>query len=416
MPGTGSSPDVGIDDLNLYAGGLAVECAEIARARGFGERDLAATGFVRRSVVPPFEDPVTLAVNAARPLVEAAGAGAFGLLIVGTETGLDYAKPISSYVHRYLGLEPSCRNFEVKHACYAATAAVRLAADWAGAGATAGKKALVIATDLAGSAGRRAHHPSELTSGEGAVALSVSAAPRILALEASSGCAARETHDVARPHPTIEVADPLLSLSSYLDLLEIAWEGYRKMAGPLDLEAHFRYLVCHAPFCWLVRQAHRLLVETGVEEIDDAEVTASFERMVAPTLVHTRELGNIYSGSLYAGLAGLLGGLPPTAAGARVGLYSYGSGACAEFFAGVIAAEGPARVAARRIGAHLAARRPVTVTDYEAAATAIETSLTAADFTPDRSRPAWRYDADYRGRGLLVLESVAVHRRSYTWS
>jgi 3-hydroxy-3-methylglutaryl CoA synthase len=56
--------------------------------------------FVRRSANSPIEDPVTLSVNAAEPIVEAAGPRSFGLLILATETGLDFGKPLSSYVHR----------------------------------------------------------------------------------------------------------------------------------------------------------------------------------------------------------------------------------------------------------------------------------------------------------------------------
>ncbi len=95
---------VGIDDLNLYASTLSVEAREIGDARGTSQRDLAKFKLLRRALPPAYEDPVTLAVNAARPIVEQAGRDAFELLIVATESGIDYGKPLSSYVHRYLDL------------------------------------------------------------------------------------------------------------------------------------------------------------------------------------------------------------------------------------------------------------------------------------------------------------------------
>ena len=66
--------DVGIDDIGFYGGPLTIAYDVIARARGLGDRTGRPPSSTRRSVVPPFEDPVTLAVNAARPLVDAAGA------------------------------------------------------------------------------------------------------------------------------------------------------------------------------------------------------------------------------------------------------------------------------------------------------------------------------------------------------
>jgi 3-hydroxy-3-methylglutaryl CoA synthase len=101
-------------------------------------------------VLPPFEDSVTLAANAARPIVESAGAFAFGMLIVAAETGVDCGKPLSSYLHKQLGLSPSCRDFEIKHASYAGTAALRLASSCVRSQDRAdGAQALFMMTDIA---------------------------------------------------------------------------------------------------------------------------------------------------------------------------------------------------------------------------------------------------------------------------
>jgi 3-hydroxy-3-methylglutaryl CoA synthase len=63
---------VGIDDLNLYASSLCIDYASIASARPYAESMLDHVRFLRRSLLPPYEDPVTLAVNAAKPIVDAA--------------------------------------------------------------------------------------------------------------------------------------------------------------------------------------------------------------------------------------------------------------------------------------------------------------------------------------------------------
>ena len=311
--------------------------AEVAAARGTS-RYMDIVRIRRRSIAPLCEDPVTLAVNAARPLVEAAGPDAFELLIVATESGFDYGKPLSSYVHRHLGLTSRCRNLEVKHACYGGTASLQLACAWIRSEAAPGKKALVVTTDLPGN---QFGQPAELTPGTGAVALSVSAEPRVLALDLASGYAAREVYDTARPTATGHWVDEVLSLGAYLDLLELAYGHYRSQRGEVPLEEDFDYLVYHMPLETLVRKAHEVLLEeSGAEAGRNGGAGVSFDRMVAPSLRYCGETGNIFSGTLYAGLAALIDSDPPPHPGARVGLYSYGSGSCAEFFAGHSAGDG----------------------------------------------------------------------------
>jgi 3-hydroxy-3-methylglutaryl CoA synthase len=405
---------VGIDDLNIYGSTLAVEFAEIAVARGFSAQELHAARFQRRSLLPPYEDPITLAVNAAKPLVDAAGPESFELVIVATETGVDYGKPLSSYVHRHLGLGARCWNLEAKHGCYSGTAALQLAAAWVRTNADAGKKALVVMTDV----GRRHFGRSaELTSGAGAVALSVARTPRVLEIEADRGYGCKEVYDVARPTPTGEVGDAVLSLYAFLDLLELAWENYRSsVAGDLTLENRFRYMLYHAPLISLVEHAHRVLIEMEREDATPTEIRQSFDRMVGPALRYAQELGNTYTANVYTLLAGLIDAVPTLEAGTRVGVFSYGSGSCAEIYGGVVQAEARATLAAHRIGESLAARRKVAVEPYEALVMESERCLASEQYAPDREFLKGHFEEYYRGRGLLVLDGVENYYRRYVWS
>lgn len=396
---------VGIDDLNVYASGQSLDFTDLARSRGLPERALRRAGFRRRSVVPVFEDPVTLAANAARPLVAHDG-GAVGLLIVATETGLDFGKPLSTWVHGALGLRSACRNFELKHACFGGAAALLMAAAWVREAPGGGRKALVVTTDIAR---RHLGDPAELTVGAGATAAIVAEAPRVAALVGPTGQAAREVYDVARPTATTEVSDAVLSLCSYLDLLDAAYADYRRQAGGEGLARDFRHALYHAPLLSLVEQAHRAIAP------DDPE---SFARMVAPSLGINREIANVYSGSLFASLAGLLSD-GPVGAGERVACFSYGSGACAECFALELAPGAGPRVARHGIREALAARLPMSLAAYEASVASLEAALTARDLTPAlRASEAadGLYEQRYEGRGLLVLDRVADHRRSYRWT
>jgi 3-hydroxy-3-methylglutaryl CoA synthase len=400
---------VGIDDLSLYASTLSVDNAEVAAARGTSKY-VDIVRIRRRSIAPLWEDPVTLAVNAARPLVEAAGTDAFELLIVATESGLDYGKPLSSYVHRHLGLGSRCRNLEAKHACYGGTASLQLACAWLRSEAAPGRKALVITTDLPGN---QFGEPAELTPGSGAVALSLSAHPRVLGLDLHAGYAAREVYDTARPTATGHWVDEVLSLGAYLDLLELAYAHYRDQRGAIPLTQDLDYIVYHMPLESLVRKAHAVLLEESGAEADAA---ASFETMVAPSLRYCAETGNIFSGTLYAGLAALIDAQPAPRPGARVGLYSYGSGSCAEFFAGTLGPEASAIVGRRGIAERLAARRRLSLPEYERIVLDREAQALVSDFTPERGTPPGHFESAYRGEGLLVLDSVKGFYRNYAWS
>src|SRR5438128_7746445 len=101
------------------------------------------------AIAPPCEDVVTLAATAGARLLRAARVDPeeIGMLLVATETGVDHSKPVSIFVHDLLGIGRRCRVYELKHACYAGTAALMSAADWVRAGGGRGRRALVIAAD-----------------------------------------------------------------------------------------------------------------------------------------------------------------------------------------------------------------------------------------------------------------------------
>ena len=408
------SAPVGIDDLNVFGSTLAIDFAAIAAARGRSPQELLATGFDRRSLTPPYEDPVTLAANAAVPLVEAAGRDAFGLLIVATESGVDYGKPLSSYLHHHLGLDSRCRNGEVKHACYAGTAAVQLACAWVRSASLRNRRALVVMTDLAR---RHCGDPAELTAGSGAVAMTIAADPNVLEIEPESGSASREVYDVARPTATTEWGDAVLSLAAYLDLLEEAWADYRRAAaGNGALDQRFQYVLYHTPLVSLVRQAHRLLLEADHTEIAPTWLDENFDRMVSPALGYARELANTYSASVYTLLAGLLDKAVEASAGTRIAVCSYGSGSCAEIYGGRLADAARATLARHRIAAHLAERVPVDVEQYERLVLETDTMLVARNYEPARDFIPDHFERCYAGRRRLVLRHIENHHRGYEWT
>ncbi|HZJ64376.1 MAG TPA: hydroxymethylglutaryl-CoA synthase, partial [Kofleriaceae bacterium] len=121
---------------------------------------------------------------------------------------------------------------------------------------------------------------------------------------------------------------------------------------------------------------------------------------VAPSLALCAQVGNIYTGSLYLGLAGLLQAQAPALIGQRIGLFSYGSGCTSEFFSGVVGRRAVEQIAAARIPEVLAARERISIAEYER----IMALPPTAPLTP------W---PDPSGDGTFRFVGVANHQRQY---
>jgi 3-hydroxy-3-methylglutaryl CoA synthase len=165
-----------------------------------------------------------------------------------------------------------------------------------------------------------------------------------------------------------------------------------------------------------VREAHRLLLEVDGVELSPAALHDSFERMVAPALRHARELSNIYSGSVYALLAGLLDGDADVTPGTRIGICSYGSGSCAEIYGGVVTASARDRIRRHGIASHLGERLLLDVAEYERLVAETDAMLVARDYEPRRDFVPGHFERSYAREERLVLVRVENHRRRYAWS
>lgn len=98
----------------------------------------------------------------------------------------------------------------------------------------------------------------------------------------------------------------------------------------------------------------------------------AFARKVEPSLAFSRDIGNMYSGSLYLALASLIEhGGPQSLAGHRIVFGSYGSGASAKVFSGVVAEDYQSIAQRLRVSECLrqeadgGGRVPLTVSEYE---------------------------------------------------
>lgn len=403
---------VGIEKLDMYVGKLMVDALDLAEARG---RDRASTlaqvMMESRSVTPVWEDAVTLAVNAAKRLLAGEEMADIELLIVGTESAVDFAKPISTWVHRFCGLPSSCRSFEVKHACYGGTAALKMAASWVASAARPGKKALVVSSDLTR---RSTRDHFDFVGGGCAVAMLVSAQPDILEIDLSrTGYWTSEIYDAWRPTFRLETVDNEISLFSYLDALEGAFENYQQ-AAPGDYRNDFKRHIYHAPFPGMTLHAHRTLL--GGLGADRSAIQESFDRKVAGGISIGKRIGTAYGSSTFISLMSLLQPGSDLEQGDRVSIFSYGSGCQGEFYDGVIGPRAGERMAKLDIDSMLEERWPLTVEEYERVECVRGEQFDKPDSSVNHATVPGAYEQLYRGRNLLVLDRVEDHRRMYAWS
>lgn len=316
---------LGIDDISAATGSLMFPLASLADAQGTSAGKYhRGIGQVEMSLPSADEDIVTLAARAAAPIIERHGTGGIRTVLFATESGIDQSKAAGIFVHELLGLDPHVRVVELKEACYSATSALQFALGLVAR--RPDEKVLVIASDVAR---YELDSSGEATQGSGAVAMLVTANPRILQIEDASGLFTENVHDFWRPNDrSTAIVDGRYSVTVYLRAVEAAWRDYLSRGG-----AEFSSIarVCfHQPFTKMAAKAMQTLAKVAGAD-DVAARVASLE----DTMVLNRRLGNSYTASTYMALLSLLEG-GALGAGERVGVFSYGSGAVAEFFTGLL--------------------------------------------------------------------------------
>lgn len=353
------APRAGISAFGVKLPSLALPLAELARVRGADpEKYTVGLGCGKMALCAPGQGVAELATEAARRALGhwRGDRERIGLLAVGTESALDMSRPLSAWVAEGLGLSGALRSYEVKHACYGGTLALRQAAEWVRSGAARGRAALVIAADVALYA---PGDPGEPTQGGGAVAMIVDERAAIAEVAIDSYAWSEPAFDFWRPvgekYPRV---DGKLSLECYQQAAAACFrQAYGEMR-PEDLEA-LAALAFHVPFPKMVKKAVAHL--GAARGWSDAETAAFFAAKVEPTLALNREVGNAYTASLWLSVADTLRG---RAAGERIAAFSYGSGYGAELFE---LTAGPAARAADwaiELEADLATRRVLSGPEY----------------------------------------------------
>ncbi|WP_106497261.1 hydroxymethylglutaryl-CoA synthase [Lentibacillus sp. Marseille-P4043] len=346
---------IGIDKIGFYTPHLYVDMNKLAVSRNVEpEKFTIGIGQSKMAIPPISQDPVTLAANAALEILDNEDKEKIDFVIFGTESGIDNSKSAGVYVHRLLGLNPHARAVEVKQACYGATAGIQMAKGHIALNPDS--KVLVLGSDIA----RYGLNTSgEATQGAGAVALLISAEPRIMELEENNVYLTDDIMDFWRPiYSDKAFVDGKFSNEQYILFFEKVWEQY-KAKTDLSLK-DFEAICFHLPYTKMGLKALRAVLDEAEEE-DKERLLANFEI----SRKYNRNVGNIYTGSLYLSLLSLLEQKDDLQSGAKIGLFSYGSGAVGEFFTGILQPNYREHLHIAEHTQLFAARKEVTVAEYE---------------------------------------------------
>ena len=332
--------EVGVSEIAIYIPAYYISHEDLAKARDIPKDKFhLGLGNYNMSIIPNWEDTVTMAANAALQLLEKSGTDPDEIqqLVVSTESGVDYSKAVASYVQELLNIGTRCRVYEIKHACYGGTAGLVNSVDRISRNTKSTGKAIVIMTDIARYGFET---PGEPTQGAGAVALLVERNPELFSIDTTlNGIFSKNVFDFWRPSGhSVPIVNGKYSIECYMMALEATIKHLRcnlELKDDEKLLDHLDYVVYHMPYCKMALKAHKQLIEIEYPDIDEKAKEALFKEtynaQVKPSTLGAKEVGNIYTGSVYMGLTSLLEVEKERVTGKKVGIFSYGSGCGAEF-------------------------------------------------------------------------------------
>ena len=406
-------------DASDFAHARGLDPEKLERGLGIGQMAIVDTN----------QDPACLASNACLKVMQKnkLTPDQIGRLYVATESSLDESKAMNSYVigmlEQVYGDDTfgHCGGIECKFACVSGSYALYDNANWIRAGEAEDKYALVVVSDIAkydmGSSG-------EVTQGAGAVAMLLNDKPRLLTFDPKvTSTSIKNEYDFYRPFgKETPIVHGQYSNLLYLIQVKNALTDYKnkvKRTGLIKIKDdetildHIDYLNMHLPYsnmgkkalAYLVRHEWRsiprwknIIEQIGMDEpvpkdprgtiesvLADADFMAKdheftklfsktkeymeiYESKLSSSLIASKMIGNLYTASLYLGFRSSLEfeyqkGI--NLEGKRVGFCSYGSGASAMIFSGVIQPEYEQVVKEMNLETELGPRTKLTLEEYE---------------------------------------------------
>ena len=352
------------------------------------EKLIKGLGLHKMSFPDVHQDVVTFATNAVYKLIvqENLQPEQIDRIYVGSESGIDASKPIGSYIIALLEQQfgndtfNHCDVVDLTFACIGAVDALQVNIDFVRLNPD--KKAIVVATDTAK---YDLNSTGEYTQGAGAIAMLITANPRILSFSNQVGISSKGVFDFFKPRRYFskneilntsdnpewfgilenEVAfykeqpvfDGQYSNQCYIDRITEAYFNYKKITNQTDVVyTKWENILMHLPYCF---QARRTFVEIfaqenpnlnlkkedsnykdKIKEISKSDSYLAFvNQTIYPSEIASGQVGNMYTGSIFLGLISALSYHLENKSDLsykKMGFIAYGSGSKSKVFEGEV--------------------------------------------------------------------------------
>ncbi|MGY3766430.1 hydroxymethylglutaryl-CoA synthase [Vagococcus vulneris] len=383
----------GIDKISFFTPNTYVNLEKLAIHRGIDpNKFLIGIGQTNMAVPTITQDTVSMGANAALSILSEEDRELIDLVIVGTESGVDQSKSCASFIHDILNIQPFAKSYEIKHACYGATAGLMSAIDYVQNNPD--RKALVIGSDIARYG---LNSGGEVTQGAGAVAMLISNNPRILEFDTPSISLTKNIFDFWRPnYSDVAFVDGKFSNEAYIEFFNTLWQEFSNKNNLLleDIDA----FCLHMPYTKMGQKALSPLLAEAKTEIRDS-LLSQYEL----STTYSRQIGNIYTGSLYLSLISLLDQSSTLVSGDRIAFFSYGSGAVAEMFSATLVKDYTDQLLAQHHQTMLNQRTSLTIEQYE--------TIFSQELPKEDGLYTFEQELD---TASIYLSAITDHQRIYT--
>ncbi len=366
---------VGIDSISIDLPKIHLPIQTLAVNRDIEpDKLIKGLGLQKMSFPDVHNDVVTFATNAVFKLLqqEQINPQEISRIYVGTESSVDSSKPIASYItalleqHYGSGSFRKCDTLDLTFACIGAVDALQTTLDFIRLNPT--KKAIVVATD---NAKYDLNSSGEYTQGAGAIAMLITANPRLLAFSNEVGISADGVFDFFKPRRNFTkneilnttdnpewfgileneisiykeqpVFDGHYSNECYINRTSEAYFNFKELTNKTEsIYKNWENVLMHLPYCF---QARRTFVEIYAKEnqlTEEIKVIAKSEdyldfvsKAIFPSEIASGQIGNMYTGSIFLGLLSTLEyhlQNENDITNKKMGFIAYGSGSKAKVF------------------------------------------------------------------------------------
>lgn len=410
----------GIDAISFDVANIHLPIKTLAVARNIEPEKLEkGLGLLKMTLPDAHQDAVVFGANALTKLIidNKINLNEISRIYVGTESGIDSSKPISSFLISLMEQKfgedtlAECDVVDFTFACIGGVDALQNCIDFVKLNPS--KKAIVVTTDFAK---YDLNSTGEYTQGAGALAMLITSNPRIIAFDENWATSTKGVFDFFKPYRTISkeaitqnknndawfdnleaeieihkdqpVFDGQYSNQCYMDRTRNAYFSFKKLKNTTEtLYNSWNSIIMHLPYSF---QGRRMLSEIYALDSSDKIISENIEpadyqnkikevgksdeyrkfvtKKLQPAELASSLIGNLYTGSIFMGLLSTLAHYYDTkqeVAEKKFGFLAYGSGSKSKVFEGTIQPEWQLAIAKVKLFENLEESTEIGFETYE---------------------------------------------------